>query len=252
MLQTDKETASLHAPILIISIDWLFSIRPVERERKMQITEQTNQKQKDIKPKGGGIWSCGYDVPQILKIQITAAAADNGRKVGLTQTLVSSTRLANYDTGGSLKITPQAGLPSLDGDDELIPWYNGSCTPVTLSTSQPQTLTMQDQPNAQVPSSLKDASNTTRSINKFTVSEEFLLTLYEQQGSKLLNQWKWNYNYVLVRTGDNPYVTPTIQSQNEAFFTVQSPVNTNIKLVGPVATENPTETITPAGWHRID
>ncbi|KAH0565564.1 hypothetical protein GP486_001044 [Trichoglossum hirsutum] len=216
----------------------------------MLITEQTNQKQSGIAPRGSSIWSCAYNVPQILKIQITAEAGDNGRKVGLTQTLLTSTRRANYDTGGSLTITPRAGLPCLDGEETLIPWYNQDCKPVTLSTSQPQTLTMQDQPNAQVPNLLYDASNVMRYINTFTVSEEFLLTLYEQSTSSLIKQWKWSYNYVLVRTGESAYATPTVQSHNETVFVVQSPVNPNIKLVGPVATENPVTTIAPAGWHE--
>ncbi|KAI9868620.1 MAG: hypothetical protein M1813_004470 [Trichoglossum hirsutum] len=214
--------------------------------------DPTNQAQSVLLPQGGGsTWSCYYDEPQKLSIKITSVEDEDERKVGLTQTLVSSSRIATYEDGGSLEITPSAGLPCLDADEETIPWYNGASAEVTLDHKQPQTLTMEDSPATHVPSYLLDPTGARKEINDLRVSENFLLTLYETQGDNFIKQWTWSYSYYVVKTGGSIYQKPTIQNHDETGFEPQEPVDSNIKLDGPVATEGSNRVLTQ-GWTEPD
>ncbi|NER00727.1 MAG: hypothetical protein F6K30_29210, partial [Cyanothece sp. SIO2G6] len=100
----------------------------------MQIEIIDNIKQSGINPKGGSSWDCFYDTGQKLTIKVTAETADDYGCWGLTQTLKNSTRKATYDGDGTMTITPKGGCPCLDGDENIIPWYNSACEGKNLNS----------------------------------------------------------------------------------------------------------------------
>ncbi|KAH0558528.1 hypothetical protein GP486_004816 [Trichoglossum hirsutum] len=216
----------------------------------MQILEKTNRVQDKLHTQGGREdWDSSYDTTQRLTIQITSDESEDGLKVGLTQTLASSKRVATYEGGGTLTIIPQKGLPCLDGNPETIPWYNEASSEVTLDHKKPQTLTMDDSPTVTISTFLYDPTHTKKEIDNLDVSEDFILTLYEAEGENIIKQWTWGYSYYLEKTNGDIYKKPTIVDHAETPCQTQDPAESKIELKGPVATDNP-DFIPSEGWTR--
>ncbi|MCM2291060.1 hypothetical protein NAC44_01795 [Allorhizobium sp. BGMRC 0089] len=60
----------------------------------MKITIVKNHQQSKLRVSGTNTWNAGYDDAQILDIKIKAETAEDCGTIGLSQTLLSSTRQA--------------------------------------------------------------------------------------------------------------------------------------------------------------
>ena len=219
----------------------------------MQVVVDLNQGQADIDPSGGYVWTCNYDTPQKFTITVTAGANEAGQVVGLTQTLVTSTRVATYgaDADGTpiqMSIAPQ-NLPCLDGDEERVPWYNNQCEGVQLPAAPDSvTLTLEDSPSTNVPSLAQKAQNRSN-ITRLAVAETFLVTLYNHTTAAPVQQWTWSYSYTLTPNADGNLYHKPAAVHAEAQMAAENPMQP-IVIVEPVATASTAETWTPDGWGR--
>jgi hypothetical protein len=218
----------------------------------MLVTVDLNQRQANCEPKGGQTWECSYETAQKFVVSVTAQMGDIfPQKLGLTQTLVNSTRIATYATGGQLSISPHV-LPCLDGDDSMIPWYNLECQAKDLLAAHDKiTFTLVDTPHTNVPGQVKDPQDVSRNITGLEVSETFLITLFNAEEGEAKKQWTWSYSYNLAPDGGNIYRKPLIIGIPAATLAIENGIIAPIVLVGPVATENPVRTLSP-GWHFLD
>jgi hypothetical protein len=211
-----------------------------------------NQEQAEIKSSGGVLWTCYYDTAQKFILKVTANnEADVGQKIGLTQTLLASSRVATYATGGQLYIEPTAGVPCLDGDDSMIPWYNVECECKKLQNIDSEiSFTLEDSPSTNVPSQGVDSQGVKQNITKLKVAESFLVTLYNNEIGAKIRQWTWSYGYELTPNG-SVYAKPVVELHNEAGMERQVDM-LGIVVEGPVATSGVTDSWTPEGWGAPD
>ena len=232
---------------------------------KIEIIE--NVAQAEPNPEGGnGSWSCSYRTGQKFVLNVQADPADVGQEVGLTQTLWKSDRIAFYEGGGQLKITPgmpppppgkkeeadsekqsRVLLPCLDGDPELIPWYNQSCKGTFATTDRWLTLTLEDSPQPLFPRNAKAPHGIERTIQQVQVSESFLVTLYKKEGGVKIKQWLWEYSYSLEPSVKSVYAKPVVVKGNRQTAMVEIEPMQGIVVAGPTATESPLSIWTP-GW----
>jgi hypothetical protein len=217
----------------------------------------------------GLTWTAGYDHPsaQIFTINVAAeTTSEVGKTVGLTQTLLRSSRIARYAGGGQLQLDPGHPPPCLDGDHDRIPWYNQFCAGQRLPAvgHAPVRFEMNDVPGVNVPSTAHNTTTapatahvphpvpttTTHNITSLAVAETFLLSLIDHDDlNKVIKQWLWQYSYEFTNDTNNVFRRPTLgahagmKCQEQAH--IQPPV-----LVGPVATQrnHANDRWGPAGW----
>jgi len=221
----------------------------------MRIEPLKNQSIGNFRVGGVRFWTVGNEnQPQIFRISVSAENGEKGHVVGLTQTLLESTRRATFDGNGILDRPPSEGPPILDADADMKPWYNNECEGKALPADGTAIeFEMKDSPAAYTLTSAKSDNSwkNLKMIKDFTVSEKFVLSLIDTGKKKnddeigeieIIKQWTWSYQYQFLvgNTNGEPdnRATPI---ENTAFTRstecVEATSHIPIKLEGPVATD---------------
>ncbi|KAK4167355.1 hypothetical protein QBC43DRAFT_331621 [Cladorrhinum sp. PSN259] len=232
-------------------------------------------------------WSVGHDQAfqfsvklfvQIATEKRTAQSvarsdlADPGNLVGLVQTLVSSTRVATYEGGGTLTITPSQHLPCLDADSTTAPWYNSLPgvktvlpTPGSRGTTLELAVSMDDNPSWNLPTELvvtvppkskgDKAKLERRHVTQVVTEEKFLLSLYNRTQNKIIAQWTWSYSNVVQATAADRWRPKVVRTDSSFAIKRSASSIVQVPLAGPVAGENGSRRLSPgysyipgSGW----
>ncbi|NEQ98216.1 MAG: hypothetical protein F6K30_16110 [Cyanothece sp. SIO2G6] len=149
-----------------------------------------------------------------------------------------------------MTITPKGGCPCLDGDENIIPWYNSACEGKNLnSIGDSIELKLEDSPGASnVTAQAKDADGTTKTIKLLEFVEEFLVTLYDTTCTRKEKQWTWKYQFKLEKNENGSiYAKPKVTENVTTPMNEKDPI-VDIVIVEPVATDDPQTTWSPDGW----
>lgn len=195
----------------------------------------------------GQVWLVGPDERQYFEMKVKADGdGEVGHAVGLTQTLLESTRLATYDNSGTqgyVNQRPSREPPILDGIPGMAPWYDEQSH--TTLTDDYITVSITDMPDVKLLSNMYTDSNkqNTASIQELFVNEKFLITLYDQTANSNLYQCIWKYDYKVDSSGKPKDLHVTECEETSG----QTP-----QLGGDVAGQSPRRDYDPAAWKDLN
>lgn len=157
-------------------------------------------------------WIFGHSSPQMLKLSILAEReTEIGHHVGLSQTVLHSTRAAAYEEGLLWFTVPQGPgkqSPWLDGDEDTIPWYSQDAWASLPALDTPVTIALQDSPAVRTPRyvwSLDPGQRKRCQLRMLVVADTFLVSLLDLNATdNVIRQWSWGYSYVIRRNVSNP------------------------------------------------
>ncbi len=172
-----------------------------------------------------------------------------GNTIGLVQTLMSSTRVATYENGGTLTIIPAQHLPVLDAqdNDSTIPFYDDRAG-IKMRVPQPQrqgvvmsfTLDIDDDPSLEIPLKARQMMPPTtrggkpqpveRKLLSLVTEETFYISLWNKDLRKFVAQWVWSYKYTIALQNGEPFVART-----ESSVPIKRRPDTTVPLRKPVA-----------------
>lgn len=210
----------------------------------MIVNVRHNEPESDLAVDGSSHRIAAYDTNQKLTLQIEAESeSEVGHVVGLTQTLLSDSNVAEYDGGGAWEAGVKSEkLPCRDGESTRIPWYNQFCQGEPLPVQGENiTLELRDSPEFHFPRSMVDDKNEERTFRRATVSKNFVVTLYDQTAKQVIQQWTWTDGYVI---GENFAVPAPGDPGNQAAPMAEA-IDQQYVLTGPVPSDGDMQFQTP-------
>jgi hypothetical protein len=175
---------------------------------KIEVTK--NSLKKDVDITGGQDWLPTLDPGLAFDIKISTSAVSTDKKkpspgpfgyegdrIGVSQTLVSSTRRAMYEGGGVCSILRTEPLPVPDCDTNTVPWYGPECTPESLPAAGKSSIKfkVRDEPGGPFEAEARGADRRTHKIQSVQMTEKFYITVYNETLNTPIKQWEWSYNY---------------------------------------------------------
>jgi hypothetical protein len=194
----------------------------MSHRKQVQINVEVTKSslKKDVEVTGGQDWHPALDPGLVFDIKISTSAVSTdkkkpspgpfgheGDKIGISQTLVSSTRRATYEGGGVCSVLRTEPLPVPDCDTNTVPWYGQECSPKSLPAAGKSSIKfkVRDEPGGPFEAEARGADRRTHKIQSVHMSEKFYITVYNETSHTLIKQWEWSYSYTVdssaVRAG---------------------------------------------------
>lgn len=172
---------------------------------------------------------------QVLEIDVTATSLrEVGHTVGLSQTLVHDTRHALYEGGLQWYGVTRQGLPCLDGDPDLEPWYDESSVATLDAIKKPVRLYMEDRPFLEPDRVVQSPNGSVHPLVGVDVLGDFIVSLLDINATKsIIRQWSWSSFYTLFRDPRNPTRSEVLIGRHKPFLQLEA--EHPIVTTGPVA-----------------
>ena len=177
---------------------------------KMRVDILCNQTLSRLSESSDSIF--GHSTPQMLKLSILAERdIEIGHHVGISQTVLHSTRAAAYEEGVLWFMVPDGPgkhPPWLDGNEDTIPWYSHDARAPLPDLDTPVTISLQDTPVVRPPRyvwSLGPGPKKRCQLKMLVVADNFLVSLLDLNATdNVIRQWSWGYSYVIRPNVSNP------------------------------------------------